>query len=60
MIPVYVDSEIFESEYFIFNPAIPTKSLRLKTSDFKKVYENIKNPVKFFKSERLIVVFCKV
>ena len=47
--PVYVDLEIFESEYFMFNPDNPEKTIRLKTSDLKKIYENIKNPLKFFK-----------
>lgn len=47
-IPVYVDSEIFQYEFFIFNPADPTKSLRISTQDLKKVYENMKNNVKIF------------
>lgn len=48
-VPVYVDNEIFEHEYFMFNPADPCKSIRLKTSDLKKIYENMKNKIKFFK-----------
>lgn len=47
-VPVYVDSEIFEHEYFMFNPSDATKSIRLKTQDLKKIYENMKNEVKFF------------
>jgi len=48
-IPVYVDLDIFENEFFMFNPDDPEKTIRLKTSDLKKVYENMKNPVKFFR-----------
>jgi hypothetical protein len=32
----------------MFNPADPKKTLRIKTSDLKKIYDNMKNPVKFF------------
>ena len=47
-IPVFVDAEIFDTEYFIFNPWIATKSIRLKTIDLKQIYENMKNPIKYF------------
>ena len=48
-IPIYVDYEIFENKYFMFNPDDPTKTIRLKTEDLKKIYQHIKNPVKIFK-----------
>jgi len=48
-IPVYVDLDIFKNEFFMFNPDDPKKTIRLKTSDLKTVYENMKNPIKFFK-----------
>lgn len=47
-VPVFVDNEIFENEYFMFNPANPCKSIRVKTIDLRKVYATLKNPVKFF------------
>lgn len=47
-VPVYIDDEIFKNEYFMFNPADPSKTIRLKTIDLKKVYETLKNPYKFF------------
>jgi hypothetical protein len=47
-IPIFVDAEIFDNEYFIFNPWLATKSIRLKTSDLEKIYKNMKNPVKYF------------
>jgi hypothetical protein len=33
----------------MFNPDDPTKTIRLKTEDLKKIYQYIKNPVKIFK-----------
>lgn len=48
-IPVFVDVEIFENEYFIFNPSVATKSIRIKTEDLKKIYESMSNPVKYFR-----------
>jgi hypothetical protein len=32
----------------MFNPADPRKTIRIKISDLKKIYEEIENPVKFF------------
>lgn len=48
-IPIFVDSEIFEKEYFIFNPSIPTTSIRIKTTDLKKIYNSLSNQIKYFK-----------
>ena len=47
-IPIYVDNEIFENEFFIFNPSDPYKSIQIKTSDLKNIYSNLGNQVKFF------------
>lgn len=47
-IPIYVDSEIFEHEYFMFNPWISTKTIRIKTGDLNNIFLKIKNPVEFF------------
>ena len=43
-VSVYVDSEIFEHDYFMFNPADPCKSVRVKTIDFKNIYEKSMAP----------------
>ena len=48
-IPDFVEAEIFNHEYFIFNPSIPTKSIRIATSDLKRIYTSLKNPVKYFR-----------
>ena len=47
-LPIFVDKEIFTYPFFMFNPAFNTKSIRVKTEDLKRIYEVIKNPVKFF------------
>lgn len=47
-LPIFVDNEIFSYPYFMFNPALNTKSIRVKTGDLRKIYETIKNPVKLF------------
>ncbi|MCK9272136.1 hypothetical protein M0P65_01180 [Candidatus Gracilibacteria bacterium] len=50
-IKIFVDNEIFESKYFIFNPSIPTKSIRIKSDDLRKIYDNLENEVKYFIQE---------
>lgn len=48
IIPIFIDKEIFEHEYFMFNPADPTKTVRIKTSDLIEIYKTLWNPIKFF------------
>lgn len=45
---IFVDKEIFEHEYFMFNPWISSKTIRLKTSDLKDIYNFLKNEVVIF------------
>ena len=47
-IPLFVDAEIFENEFFCFNPGVPEKSIQLSTNDLKKVYISLKNSTKLF------------
>jgi prolyl-tRNA editing enzyme YbaK/EbsC (Cys-tRNA(Pro) deacylase) len=47
-IPLFIDTEIFDFEYFIFNPWDTTKSIQIVSSNLKKIYENLKNPMIFF------------
>ena len=47
-LPLYVDKEILEYDYFIFNPGIPTKSIQISSLDLIKIYDFIWNKVKFF------------
>lgn len=56
-VPIYVDNEIFTNEYFMFNPANPCKSIRIKTIDLKNIYSKIKNPIKFFTISEDEIIF---
>lgn len=47
-LPIYVDKEIFEHDYFMFNPALHVKSIRIKSDDLKKIYSEFDNSVKIF------------
>jgi len=47
-LPIYVDHEIFENEYFMFTPAIHTKSIRIRAEDLLRIYKSVENPVKIF------------
>ncbi len=47
-ITIYIDDEIFEHEYFMFNPATTTKSIRIKTTDLQTIYSKMMNPLRFF------------
>jgi Ala-tRNA(Pro) deacylase len=48
-VPIYVDASILEHEHFMFNPAKPDESLRVKTPDLPKIYARVPNPVKWFR-----------
>ncbi len=48
-LPIYVDSKIFEAKYFMFNPAVHTKSIRIVPETLKQIYLNSKNSIKIFK-----------
>ena len=47
-IQIFVDKEIFENEFFMFNPWVWDKTIRLKTDDLKQIYDFLKNSVKYF------------
>lgn len=45
---IFLDKEIFEYDFFIFNPSIPTKSIQIYKEDLIKIYNNLPNPIKYF------------
>jgi hypothetical protein len=59
-IKVYVDFEIFEHEYFMFNPWVPDRTIRVKTGDLKNIYKSMENEVKFFKLSEESIEFVEV
>lgn len=42
---LYVDPKIYEQEWFLFSPVLPTKTVQAKGADLKKVFDNIDNKV---------------
>jgi Ala-tRNA(Pro) deacylase len=50
-LPIYVDDEIFNYDYFMFNPALHTKSIRIEAAALKKIYRRVEQPVKLFKEK---------
>lgn len=58
-IKIFVDKEIFDYEYFMFNPWEPTKTIRLKTSDLKNIYGKLKNEKIFFDFSSEEIIFEK-
>lgn len=59
-IKIFADKEIFENEYFMFNPWIATKTIRIKTSDLKEVYKLLQNEIKIFDFSQDEVLFEKL
>jgi Ala-tRNA(Pro) deacylase len=57
-LPFYADENILRSEHFMFNPAIPTKSFRIRTGDLLRIFASISNPVSTFgedENERFVI-----
>lgn len=47
-INIYVDKEIFSNEYFMFNPFLKNKTIRIKSQDLLKIYNYLNNKVQIF------------
>ncbi len=50
-IPLFIDMEIFDYDYFLFNPWIAIKSIQVSTQDLKEIYKSLKNPISLFRFE---------
>jgi len=50
-VTICVDARILAAEFFMFNPAVPTKSLRIQTADMPRLYAAVPNPVKWFRPD---------
>ncbi len=50
-LPIYIDETVFGYDYFMFNPALHNKSLRIEAAALKKVYRYAKQVVKAFRIE---------
>lgn len=42
---IYVDPTIFEQEWMLFSPVVPTQTVQAKGKDLKKVFNSIQNNV---------------
>lgn len=42
---VFVDPQIFEQEWILFSPVLPTKTVQAKGSDLKKVFAALENKI---------------
>ena len=42
---IYVDPKIYEQEWMLFSPVVPTKTVQAKGSDLKKVFDSLENKV---------------
>ncbi len=46
-IDIFVDETIFQTEWLLFSPVLPTRTIQAKAIDLKKVYDNIGNRVTY-------------
>lgn len=44
-VEIYVDPQIFEQEWLLFSPVLPTRTIQAKGADLKKVFETVPNKV---------------
>ena len=42
---IYVDPKIYEQEWMLFSPVVPTKTVQARGSDLKKVFDSLENKV---------------
>jgi len=45
IIPIYVDPQIYAQEWFLFSPAVSTKTIQVRGADLKTIFEMLRNPV---------------
>lgn len=44
-VDIYVDPEIYQQDWFLFSPALPTKTVQAKGEDLKRVFEQLPNKI---------------
>jgi Ala-tRNA(Pro) deacylase len=42
---IYIDPQIYEQEWMLFSPVVPTKTIQAKGSDLKKIFSSLENKV---------------
>lgn len=43
---VFVDPKIYEQEWFLFSPVLPTRTVQAKGSDLKRVFSSLENQIR--------------
>lgn len=46
-VPLFIDPIIFEQEWALFSPGMTTRTIQVKGSDLKKVFELVENSVQY-------------
>lgn len=44
-IDIYVDPHMYQQDWFLFSPVLPTRTIQAKGSDLKRVFDNLSNKV---------------
>ena len=44
-ISIYVDPQIYDQEWLLFSPVLPTRTVQARGKDLQKIFKNIKNKV---------------
>lgn len=45
IVPIYVDPIIYEQEWLLFSPVLPTRTIQASGQDLKRVFQNLPNKV---------------
>ena len=44
-VPIYVDPDIYLQDWFLFSPLFPTKTIQIKGSDLKNIFNSLSNEI---------------
>jgi len=44
-IPIYVDPDVYDEEWLLLSPAIPTETIQMRGADLKRIFARIPNQV---------------
>jgi len=44
-IDIYIDPKIYEVDWFLFSPCLPTKTVQIRGADLKKIFASLNNKV---------------
>lgn len=44
-VDIYIDPQIYDQEWFLFSPAVPTKTIQIRGLDLKKIFNSLQNKI---------------